>query len=715
MNRSRITTLMWAVVSFFSALSTVAKESKVSYPETRRVDHTDVYHGRTVPDPYRWLEGDVREDEEVAAWTRAQNEVTRQYLDAIPQREAIHKRLTELWDYERQSVPWQVAGKYFWYENDGLQNQAVLMVADSYDDKGRILLDPNKWSEDGTVALGRTVTSEDGKLMALTRKEAGSDWSTVRVLEIDSGKMRDDRLEWVRHGNLVWNAAGDGFYYTRYPEPPEGEKFQALSLNPSIYFHRLGTPQSEDTLIFNRPDEPNWSYWLRRTEDNRYLVLHIHRSTDPQSRVYLKEVSAAPEDPWKKLIDTFDNEYALVGNHGSTLYFYTDRDAPRKRVVAIDADAVDATDMTEIIPERERGGTLENVSLFGEEFICKYLSDVTTRLIRYDFAGKELSALKLPGLGTAEGFGGRQDDTETFYSFTSYTTPTAIYRYDVTSGRSELIRESKVDFDPSQYESKQVFATSKDGTQVPIIISYKKGLQLDHTNPTLLYGYGGFNISITPSFAVTYAAWMDMGGVLAVANMRGGGEYGEAWHTAGKGVNKQNVFDDFIAAAEHLISTGYTKPEKLAIMGGSNGGLLVGAVMTQRPELFGAALPAVGVMDMLRFQNFTAGHFWRHEYGTADDPEEFEALIAYSPYHNLKPGTHYPPTLVTTADTDDRVVPMHSFKFAAALQHAQASDAPTLIRIESKAGHGAGTPVSKRIDLVADKWAFLWKALEMGE
>ncbi|MEQ8838758.1 MAG: prolyl oligopeptidase family serine peptidase, partial [Lacipirellulaceae bacterium] len=434
-----------------------------------------------------------------------------------------------------------------------------------------------------------------------------------------------------------------------------------------------------------------------------------------QSRVYLKEVSAAPEDPWKKLIDTFDNEYALVGNHGSTLYFYTDRDAPRKRVVAIDADAVDATDMTEIIPERERGGTLENVSLFGEEFICKYLSDVTTRLIRYDFAGKELSALKLPGLGTAEGFGGRQDDTETFYSFTSYTTPTAIYRYDVTSGRSELIRESKVDFDPSQYESKQVFATSKDGTQVPIIISYKKGLQLDHTNPTLLYGYGGFNISITPSFAVTYAAWMDMGGVLAVANMRGGGEYGEAWHTAGKGVNKQNVFDDFIAAAEHLISTGYTKPEKLAIMGGSNGGLLVGAVMTQRPELFGAALPAVGVMDMLRFQNFTAGHFWRHEYGTADDPEEFEALIAYSPYHNLKPGTHYPPTLVTTADTDDRVVPMHSFKFAAALQHAQASDAPTLIRIESKAGHGAGTPVSKRIDLVADKWAFLWKALEMGE
>ncbi|WP_246117755.1 prolyl oligopeptidase family serine peptidase [Adhaeretor mobilis] len=692
----------------------------MAYPETRRVDQTDIYHGRTVPDPYRWLEEDVRESAEVAAWAKAQNEVTRKYLDAIPQRQAIHDRLTELWNYERQSVPWQVAGQYFYFKNDGLQDQPVLLTANSYDEEGRVLIDPNKWSEDGTVALGRTVVSEDGQRMAYTRKEAGSDWSTVRFIEIDSGKVLEDKLEWVRHGNLVWNAACDGLYYTRYPEPPEGEKFQALSLNPMIYFHKLGTPQSEDTLIFRRPDEPNWSFWLRRTEDNRYLVLTIHRSTDPQSRVYLREVGAAADAPWNKLIDNFDHEYSLIGNRDATLYFYTDRDAPRKRVIAIDANAEDSSSFTEVIPEREQGGTLEYVALFGDELICNYLSDVTTRLFRYDLEGEELGAIELPGLGNASGFGGRQDDTETFYSFTSYTMPTAIYRYDVTSGKNELIRSSKVDFDPKLYESKQVFATSKDGTQVPIIVSYKKGpsgaaRKLDHNNPTLLYGYGGFNISLTPSFAVTNAAWMDMGGIYAVANLRGGGEYGEAWHAGGKSVNKQNVFDDFIAAAEHLISTGYTKPEKLAIMGGSNGGLLVGAAMTQRPELFGACLPAVGVMDMLRFQNFTAGHFWRHEYGTADDPEEFAALIAYSPYHNLKPDTHYPATLVTTADTDDRVVPMHSFKFAAELQHDQAGDAPVLIRIESKAGHGAGTPVSKRIDLVADKWAFLWKSLKMAE
>ena len=692
----------------FSA--TVAEGAPVSYPETRRVDQVDEFHGVKVHDPYRWLEDDPRTSAEVAQWIEAQNKVTRAYLDAIPQLKTFRERLAGLWNYERYSAPWQIGGRYFYSKNDGLQNQSVLYVADGYDADGRALIDPNRWSKDGTIALGQTQVSDDGRLLAFARQEAGSDWSTIRVLEVDTGNERTDELKWARHGNIVWTAAGDGFFYARYPKPPEGEQFQALSLNQMLYFHKLGSPQVDDKLIFRQPDNPHWSFWLTRTDDNQYLVLSIARSTDPQNQVLLRRVDAAG-DEWTTLIGDFDNEFGFVGNIGSTLYFLTDLDAPTKRVVAIDAERPGRENAVAVVPAAK--ATLESASLLDGKLICQYLDNVATRVELYSPAGESLGEVPLPGVGSAGGFNGRQDDKETFFTFTSYTTPPSVYRLDLTSIATTRIRAPQIKLNPDDYESHQAFATSKDGTRVPIIITHRKGVKLDGQNPTLLYAYGGFSISITPMFSVEYAAWMDMGGVVAVANLRGGGEYGEEWHAAGKKEKKQNVFDDFIAAAQWLIDEKYTSPGKLAIMGGSNGGLLVGAVETQRPDLFGACLPAVGVLDMLRFHQFTAGHFWRDEYGTTDDADEFKALAAYSPYHNLKPGTRYPATLITTADTDDRVVPMHSFKFAAAIQHAQSGDAPVLLRVETRAGHGAGTPISKRIDLAADKWAFLWKSLGM--
>ncbi|HEX6962765.1 MAG TPA: prolyl oligopeptidase family serine peptidase, partial [Lacipirellula sp.] len=695
---------------FMSA--TYAQELPLSYPETRRVDQVDEYHGVKVADPYRWLEEDARTSTEVAEWIAAQNKVTRAFLDAIPELPQIRDSLASLWNYERYSAPWQMAGRYFYHKNDGLQNQSVLYVAETYDGEGRVLLDPNTWSEDGTIALGQTQVSEDGRLLAYARQEAGSDWSTIRVVEVDTGRDLADELKWARHGNIVWNAEGDGFYYARYPEPPEGEKYQALSLNQMIYFHRLGQPQSDDRLVFRQPDNPTWSFWLTRTDDNQYLVLMIFRSTDPQNQVLVRGLDAPDDAPWTTLIGDFKNEFGFIGNLGSRMFFLTDLEAPTKRVVAIDVKRPGDENAENVVGAAK--DTLTNVSLIDNKLICQYLKDVAARVELFTPTGDPLGELELPGVGTADGFGGKQFDKETFFAFTSYTTPTSIYRYDLTSGEMQKIRAPQIEFNPDEYESKQVFCTSKDGTRIPMIIAHRKGVELNGQNPTLLYAYGGFSISLTPYFSVEYAAWMDMGGVVAIANLRGGGEYGEAWHLAGKQLNKQNVFDDFIAAAEWLIENDYTSTEKLAIMGGSNGGLLVGAVETQRPDLFGACLPSVGVMDMLRYDQFTAGHFWRDEYGTADDPEQFKALLAYSPYHNIEPGTAYPATLVTTADTDDRVVPMHSFKFAAAMQHAQAGDAPILIRIETRAGHGAGTPISKRIDLAADRWAFLWKSLGMS-
>jgi prolyl oligopeptidase len=694
-----------------AAIASLSHADPMTYPQTRRGDQVDSYHGEQVADPYRWLEDDARTSKEVADWVAAENEVTRKFLDAIPEREEFRKRLTELWNYERYSAPWKMGERYFYLKNDGLQNQAVLYWSETYDGDGKVLLDPNVWTADGTIALGQAEVSDDGRLLAYAKQEAGSDWVTIHVKEIESGRELDDALEWSRHGNIVWNAAGDGFYYARYPEPPEGKKFQALALNQMVYFHKRGTPQAEDVVVYADPEHPEWSSWMTRTDDNRYLVLSVNRSTDPQNKVLVRRIDAPAETPWTRLVDDFDNEWGFIGNHESTLFFLTDLDASTKRVVSLDADGAGRKHAKEIVPADR--GTLVNASLLNDRLFCQYLEDVASRVTIHATDGAKLDAVALPGVGSAAGFGGEQDDTETFYTFTSYTTPPSIYRYNIDARESALVREPKIDFDPSKYESRLEFCTSKDGTRVPVIVTAKKGLKRDGKNPTLLYAYGGFNIPLTPAFSVEYAVWMDMGGVVAVANLRGGGEYGEEWHAAGKKRKKQNVFDDFIAAAEWLIVEKYTSSDKLAVMGGSNGGLLVGAVMTQRPELFGAALPAVGVLDMLRFHKFTAGLFWVDEYGSADDAEEFKTLRAYSPYHNVKDGTKYPATMITTADTDDRVVPMHSFKFGAALQHAQAGDAPIRLRIETRAGHGAGTPITKRIDQAADRWAFLWEVLGM--
>lgn len=678
------------------------------YPATRRVDHEDNLHGTVVEDPYRWLESDVRESEEVAKWVEQQSEFARNYLDALPARRVFAKRLSKLYDYPRYSAPSRKGGHYFYYKNDGLQDQAVLYLADSPTEDGRVLLDPNTWSEDGTVSLSTFSASEDGTLAAYAKSSSGSDWKTIHVMEIDSGKQLDDTLDWVRFGGIRWDHKGEGFYYSRYPQPEEGEEFQSVALNQKLRYHRLGDDQSADRVVYERPDEPEWTFGVSVTDDGNLLVLSIYSGTDPQNQVWLKSATD-PAAEWKPVVDNFDHEYALLASDAQKLYFLTDEEAPQKRLVAVDRN--DPSQTTEIVPESN--ATLVDGDLIGGRLVVQYLRDVHADVRLFATDGKPLGAVELPGIGSASGFSGKPEHNETFYTFTNSVTPTSVYRYDLTTGSSELIRKPAIDFDPDKYEVKQVFYASKDGTKIPMTIAHRCDLTLNGDNPTLLYAYGGFNISITPGFSVDYATWMEQGGVVAIANLRGGGEYGEAWHQAGKKENKQNVFDDFIAAAEWLVESKYTSADKLAIRGGSNGGLLVGAVMTQRPELFGACLPAVGVHDMLRFHKFTAGQFWRTEYGSADEPDELPYLLAYSPYHNVKPGTHYPPTMVTTADTDDRVVPMHSFKFAAALQHAQAGDAPILLRVEIKAGHGAGTPVSKRIDQAADMWAFLADLFDM--
>ena len=678
------------------------------YPPTRRVDHTDDYHGTKVADPYRWLEADVRESDEVAKWVASQSDYARAYLDSIPAREVFKARLEKLYNYERYSTPHRKGNRYFYFKNDGLQDQSVLYVGKSAKDEGRVLLDPNTWSEDGTVALSSFSVSEDGELIAYAKSASGSDWKTIHVMEIESGKMRDDLVEWVRFGGIDWDRHGTGFYYARYPEPEEGEKFQSVALNQKIYYHQLGTSQADDTLVYERPDHPDWTFGVSVTDEGDWLVLSIGQGTDPQNQVWVKSLTAADAE-WVPLVEHFENEYGLLANQGSKLYFLTDKQAPQKRIVMLDAAA--PGEPVEVVPQQE--ATLVDGDLVGGRLIAQYLKDVHAEVEMFDLQGKSLGKVALPGIGSAGGFGGEADQTETFFSFTNSVTPTSSYRLDIPTGKVELLRKPGIDFDSEQYVVKQVFYASKDGTKIPMTISHRKGIELDGNNPTLLYAYGGFNISITPSFSVDYATWMEQGGVVAIANLRGGGEYGEDWHQAGKLGNKQNVFDDFIAAAEWLIDQKYTSSNRLAIRGGSNGGLLVGAVMTQRPELFGACLPAVGVHDMLRFHKFTAGQFWRSEYGSSDNADDFAFLYAYSPYHNVKPGTAYPATMVTTADTDDRVVPMHSFKFAAALQQAQAGDAPILLRVEVSAGHGAGTPISKHIDQSADMWAFLAKVFDM--
>ena len=682
----------------------------IEYPETATVEHIDLYHGVEVADPYRWLEDDIRESADVDAWVDAQNELTFAYLDSIPERDIIEKRLTELWDYERYGMPYKEGGLYYYSYNDGLQNQDVVYVQESLDAGAELLIDPNTWSEDGTVAMASYFPSPDGKHVAYMIQDGGSDWRQARIINVDSGAVLEDELDWLKFTGLSWARDGSGFYYSRYPETSDEEKFQSLNENHAVYFHRLGTTQDKDALVYSQPDNPEWGYAASVTDDGAHLVITVWKGTDNRYQIVHQDLADEDGEP-EMLIEGFDHDYSLVGNVGSELYFRTSKDAPRNRLIAIDVDNPEPENWREVIPEAV--DVLDGVSLVGGRIIADYMQDAQTVVKVFDLDGRQTGTVDLPGIGTAGGFQGHFDDPETFFVYTSYNTPTTVNRLDVETGEVTVFRKPDVAFDTDDYVVKQVFYESADGTRVPMFISHHKDFEPNGNTPTMLYGYGGFNISQTPAFSITRLAWMEMGGVYAVANLRGGGEYGEEWHKAGTKLQKQNVFDDFIAAAEYLIDQNYTNPSKLAIFGGSNGGLLVGAVANQRPDLFGAAIPAVGVMDMLRFHKFTAGRFWVDDYGSSDDPEEFKALLAYSPYHNIKPGTEYPAVLVTTADTDDRVVPGHSFKYAAAIQQAQAGDAPVLIRIETRAGHGAGKPTDKVVQEYADRWAFLVKNLDM--
>jgi len=700
--------LRTALLVLISMNALIAQD--IVYPETRRSDHTDVYHGMKVSDPYRWLEDDVRESAEVKAWVEAQNKTTFGYLEKLPQREAIRRRVEQLWDYEKVGVYIKEGGKYYYFKNDGLQNQSVLYERASLDAEPEVLLDPNAWSDDGTVALGAFEFSEDGRYMAYAENAAGSDWQTWKVLDVAARKPLDDKLEWVKFSGAEWTQDSKGFFYSRYEQPKQGEAFQKTNLNQKLYYHRVGTPQADDVLVYERPDHPDWGFSATVSSDGRWLVITIWKGTDEKYRVAYKDLSEPYSFP-AELISNFDQEYTFLDADGPIFYFQTDHEAPTRRIIAIDTRKPEPENWREVVPAAKE--TLIASDLIGNVFLCSYLKDAKSQVRIFDLRGEFVREVEFPGIGTATGFYGSRGDTETFYSFSSYAQPPTIYRYDLLTGKSTEVLTTKVPFDFSEYTTEQVFYQSKDGARIPMFLTYRKGMERNGRNPTLLYGYGGFNISITPSFSTTWMSWLDLGGVLAVANLRGGGEYGEEWHQAGTKSNKQNVFDDFISAAEWLIDNKVTSSEKLAIHGRSNGGLLVGAVMTQRPELFGAALPAVGVMDMLRFHQFTAGRFWVDDYGSADDPREFEALYAYSPYHSLRKHSEYPPTMVTTADTDDRVVPGHSFKFAAELQHRQKGDAPVLIRIETSAGHGAGKPTSKQIEELADEWAFLAKHLGM--
>jgi prolyl oligopeptidase len=679
----------------------------MEYPATKTVDQSHNFFGVDVQDPYRWLEQDVRKPE-VDDWVKAQNKITSRYLNGLSSREKIESRLTELWDYDKYGTPFREGDSYFYFKKSGLQNQSVLYRTESLVGEAQVVVDPNTWSDDGTKALSGMAFSDDGKLLAYGVQVSGSDWRTFRVMEVETGKVLDDKIEWMKFSGASWVKDGSGFYYSRYEEPKAEQELQSINLGQKVYFHKLGQPQSDDRLVHQDPENPEYGFAAEVSDDGRYLIMTNWVGTDDRYRILYRDLQGQ-DNQIETLINKFENEYSFIGNEGSVLYFKSDLNAPKKCVLTIDLDSDEKKPKT-IVPESE--DSMESASIVGNRLIVSYLKDAKSEVKVFDLQGNSIRDVKLPGIGTASGFGGNRQQTETFFTFSSFNRPPSSYRHDLETGKSELVREAKVDFNPNDFVVKQIFYTSKDGTQVPMFISHKKGLKLDGSNPTLLYGYGGFNISLSPSFSISKLQWMEMGGIYAMANLRGGGEYGKEWHKAGTKTNKQNVFDDFIAAAEYLIAEKYTSSKHLAIQGRSNGGLLVGACMTQRPDLYGACLPAVGVMDMLRFHKFTAGRFWVDDYGNADlDEEEFRALFAYSPYHNIREGVSYPPTLVSTADHDDRVVPWHSFKFAARMQAANVGSNPILIRIETKAGHGSGKPTAKVIEEVADEWAFLAKHL----
>jgi prolyl oligopeptidase len=702
---------LW-VLAAAAVVPSLAQAQGLSYPQTRRAEQVDVFHGTSVADPYRWLED--TDAPETRAWIEAQNRLTDSYLESIPERRRIAERLTQLWNYERYGTPFKRAGRYFYWKNDGLQSQSVLYTAPSLTAQPRVVLDPNTLSSDGTMAVSATSVSEDGRLLGYGVSSGGSDWRELRVRDVATGRDLPDRIQWVKFSGMSWTKDGRGFFYARYPEPT-GNALTSTVRNQKLYYHRLGTPQSADVLVYERTDQPDWGFGGFVTDDGRYLVMHVTQGTDRRNRVYVKDLGTAAtprlDAPVVRLLDDFDADYGFVANDGPVFYFQTDLEAPRGRVIAIDLRTPARDRWRTVVPQA--ADAMSGVTMAGGRLVAQYMHDAASRVRIFEKSGTLVRDIELPGLGSVGGVSGDEDDPELFYSFASYLSPNTVYRHDVRTGRSGVVWAPRVAFDASRYETRQLFFQSKDGTRVPMFVTHRRGMALDGNNPTLLYGYGGFNAAMTPGFAASVAVWLEMGGVYAVANIRGGSEYGEEWHAAGTKERKQNVFDDFIGAAEHLVAQKYTAPSKLAISGASNGGLLVGAVLNQRPDLFGAALPAVGVMDMLRFHKFTIGWAWTSDYGSPDDPALFPAIYAYSPLHNIKPNTRYPAVLVTTGDHDDRVVPGHSFKYAAAMQAAQTGAAPVLIRIETRAGHGAGKPTQMQIEEAADRWAFLARNLGM--
>ena len=679
----------------------INQTNTVTYPKTKKVDTVTNYFGTQVKDPYRWLEDDM--SEETARWVEDQNKTTFGYLENIPFREELKQRLTTLWNYEKVGAPFKEGDYSYFYKNDGLQNQYVIYryKTGQDPDKTEVFLDPNTFSEDGTISLGGLSFSENGSLAAYSISEGGSDWRKVLVMNAQTKKIIEDTIVDVKFSGISW-LKNEGFYYSSY-DKPKGSELSAKTDQHKLYYHKLGTSQKEDELIFGGTPEQKHRYVSgRTTQDNKYLIVSASVSTSG-NKLFIKDLGD-PKSPFVAVQKDTDSDTSVIDNVGSKLYLVTNRNAPNKKVVTVDASSPGPENWKDLIEETQN---VLRASTGGGYIFANYMENAVSAIKQYSYDGTLVREVVLPGVGSAGGFGAKKQDTSLYYSFTNYLTPGSIYSYEISSGTSKLYKKPSIDFNSDEYQSRQVFYTSKDGTQVPMIITHKKGIVLDGTNPTILYGYGGFNISLTPSFSITNAVWMEQGGVYAVANLRGGGEYGKKWHDAGTKLQKQNVFDDFIAAAEYLIGKKYTSSDFLAIRGGSNGGLLVGATMTQRPDLIKVALPAVGVLDMLRYHTFTAGAGWAYDYGTAQQSKEmFEYLKAYSPVHNVTPGTKYPATMVTTGDHDDRVVPAHSFKFAAELQEKQGGTAPVLIRIETDAGHGAGTPVSKTIEQYADIYGF---------
>jgi prolyl oligopeptidase len=681
-----------------------------TYPAAKKVAQVDEFFGSKVSDPYRWLENSDTPD--TRAWIDAENKVTFDYLSTVPERARIKARLTEIWNYERFGTPSREGPWYIYAKNSGLQPQAVVYKTKALSADPEVLIDPNTLSKDGTVALGSTSFTEDGRYMAYSVAASGSDWIEWHIRDVATSNDLPDVVKWSKFSGAAWLKDGSGFYYSRYDEP-KGEALQALNKNQKVFFHKVGTTQDKDALVYERPDKPDWGFGADVTDDGRFLLITQSEGTDNRNRIFVRDLKK-PGSKIQPFLDNFDATYSIVGNDGDTFYVLTNKNAPRFRLTAISLAKPAEAAWKTLIPEAQGKAVLEGVTMVNDQFVTLWMTDAHHAVRVHALDGKPGVEVALPTLGSVSGLTGRRTHKEMFYSFGSFLYPTSVYRYDFAASRSDVFKKPSLAFDPSGYETVQVFYPSKDGTLVPMFLTYKKGLQKNGQNPTLLYGYGGFNIPTMPGFSAGAAGWLEMGGVYAVANLRGGGEYGQEWYDAGRLQKKQNVFDDFIAAAEYLVREKYTSTPKLAIHGGSNGGLLVGACLTQRPDLFGAALPAVGVMDMLRFDKFTIGWAWRSDYGQpSENKADFDAVMKYSPLHTIKPGTKYPATFVTTADHDDRVVPLHSFKFTATLQAAQAGPAPVLIRIETKAGHGAGKPTDKIIEERADMYGFLLRELKM--